>query len=187
MNALFGSMTELLEVILLSVFWMVVFALLGLQFFNGAMKRRCVLPYPFETNAGDSIIIDYGGAPPPPPYKLTYPHDGDDVKIRRTTERDLSSTLSYTLSTSKGLSENNTSGTTPFWFFTQNVPSTEPHYTTYEKWIHKKGVSTVNLFSLSITFILYFLCYDFLFSMNPSYNLKAYTSIERVNEQPIRF
>ena len=146
MNALFGSMTELLEVILLSVFWMVVFALLGLQFFNGAMKRRCVLPYPFEANAGGSIIIDYGGVPPPP-------HDGDDVKIRRTTDRDLSSTLSYTLSTSKGRSEYSTSGSTsnpataPFWFFTQNVPSTEPHYTTYEKWIYKKGVSTVNLFN----------------------------------------
>lgn len=49
-SAVFASLVGVVQVLALSVLWMLVFALLGVQFLNGAMKRRCVLPYPANGN-----------------------------------------------------------------------------------------------------------------------------------------
>lgn len=112
---------------MLSLFWMVIFALLGLQFFNGAMKRRCVLPY--TTTLVNSSFIDT-----------------NTTLDRQTwsTSQLPTNTAPYVLSTeSKSRTDGYDSNSTPS-FFAKPTTAAVIYMTngSYQKWIYSEGINT---------------------------------------------
>lgn len=116
------------------MFWMVVFALLGLQFFNGNMKRRCVLPYTFPNDTGFSPALhDH-------PPGVTLPMLDSQKSLYAVTTRDtVSTTLTYMLST-ESTKEVGHSQVTSGIKTTKMRLSPYPEYTS---WVYNEGNSAV--------------------------------------------